>query len=229
MIPSKATSPDALGTPIRGHPPLRQVVYERLKQAILEGQFEPGERLIETKIAERLGVSRVPVREALRRLEQEQLVSYSGKGMVVSSITRDSIEEVYTVRAALEALVCRLAAQRLTRVDADCLRQVLERSRQALERNDLKTLLICDTEFHDTLMEIGGNATLRKLLAELRDSITRFRHASITLPDRPPEILRDHAAIAEAVIAGDATRAEKLVHDHLLEAAQRLLASLPVA
>ncbi|MCL5952413.1 MAG: GntR family transcriptional regulator [Chloroflexi bacterium] len=223
-----ATLRAVLGAPIHGHPPLRQVVYERLKQAIIEGQFGPGEHLVETKIAKQLGVSRVPVREAIRRLEQEQLVTTSGKGMVVSSLTRASIQEVYTVRAVLEALVCRLAAQRLTQADADCLRQVLERSRLAIERQDLRTLTACDVEFHDVLAAVSGNATLLKLLAELRDSVSRFRHASIALPNRPQEVLRDHTAIADAVMAGDADRAQKLVHDHILEAARRLLDSLPI-
>lgn len=215
-----------LDSPIEGKRPLRESVYLRLKQAIVEGKLQPGERLIETTIAQRLGVSRNPVREALRRLEQEQLVTASSKGMVVSSITRASIEEVYAVRAVLEALGCRLAAHYITAQEKERLRDILQRSRQAIRAHDIETLTACDIEFHDVLMSASRNATLKKMLDQLRDSVRRFRTASIALPGRPQEVLRDHTAIAEAVCTGDARRAEALVRDHIQQAAQRLLESL---
>lgn len=226
MLPTPILKNGPLDSPIRGHPPLREVVYQRLKRAIIEGQLCPGERLVETKLAQLLGVSRVPIREAIRRLEQEQLVTSSGKGMVVSSLTRESIEQVYAVRATLEALGCRLAAARVQRADADQLREILERSRRAVEKNDLKSLTACDVEFHTALIALSANATLIKVLDQLRDSVLRFRYASIALPDRPQQVLRDHMMIAKAVIAGDGDRAEKLVYEHILQAAERLLASL---
>ena len=216
----------ALDTPIEERRPLREEVYARLKQAIIEGQLPPGEHLIETKLAERFGVSRVPVREAIRSLERENLVSPSAKGMVVSSFTRTSINEVYTVRAALEALACQLAAKHITPEEKELLPQILERSRRAIADNDIAALTACDIEFHEVLIAAGRNATLNKVLAQLRDSVRRYRSASIALPGRPQEVLRDHTAIAKAVIAGDAERAETLVHDHILEAADRLLDTL---
>ncbi len=221
-------TPGPLGSPIQEHRPLRELVYQRLKQAIIEGQLRPGEHLVETKIAARLGVSRVPVREAIRSLERENLVSPSPKGMVVSSFTRIDIEEVYAVRAVLEALGCRLAAQRITPSDKAELRQILKRSRQAISAKDISALTACDIEFHDILITASGNATLKKTLNQLRDSVRRFRAASIALPGRPEEVLQDHVAIAQAVMAGDAERAETLVYDHIVQASRRLLASMKV-
>ncbi len=218
--------PSLLGTPIQEHRPLREVVYQRLKQAIIEGQLHPGEHLVETKIAERLGVSRVPVREAIRSLERENLVSPSPKGMVVSCYTRVDIEEVYAVRAVLEALGCRLAAQHMTPAEKAQLRQILKRSREAVNSKNIAALTDCDIEFHDALIAASRNATLTKTLNQLRDSVRRFRAASIALPGRPEEVLRDHIAIAQAVMAGDAERAETLVYDHIVQASQRLLTSM---
>ncbi|MBI4790168.1 MAG: GntR family transcriptional regulator [Chloroflexi bacterium] len=219
-------SSSALDSPIEERRPLREEVYARLKQAIIEGQLPPGAHLIETKLAERFGVSRVPVREAIRSLERESLVSPSAKGMVVSSFTRTSINEVYTVRAALEALGCRLAAQHITPEEKARLPEILECSRRAIADDDIAALTACDIEFHEVLIAASRNATLSKVLAQLRDSVRRYRSASIALRGRPQEVLRDHTAIAKAVIAGDAERAETLVHDHILEAADRLLETL---
>jgi DNA-binding GntR family transcriptional regulator len=211
---------------IQSNRPLHDQVYQRLKQAIIAGRLQPGEHLVETKIAQQLGVSRNPVREAIRRLEQEQLVSAAGKGMVVGSLTRTSIEEVYAIRAVLEALGCRLAAQHITKEQGDRLREILEHSRAAIAADDLKALTTYDIEFHKVLIDASRNATLKKVLDQLRDSVLRFRTASIALPGRPKQVLKDHTAIAKAVIAGDGARAEVLVHDHILQASQRLLESL---
>lgn len=215
-----------LDPPIAQRGPLRESVYLRLKQEIVDGQLQPGEHLVETKIAERLGVSRNPVREALRRLEQEQLVTASWKGMVVGSLTRESIQEVYAVRAVLEALGCRLAAQYITPAEKAQLRDVIKRSRQAVAAHDLDSLTDCDIEFHEILITASRNATLKKTINQLRDSVRRFRGVSIALPGRPEEVVRDHAEIAQAVMAGDAGHAESLVHDHICQASQRLLSSL---
>lgn len=218
-----ATGP--LDSQIEDRRPLREVVYHRLKDAIIEGQLRPGEHLVETKLAERLGVSRAPVREAILSLERENLVRPSTRGKIVSSFTREGIEEVYTVRATLERLACGLAARHITAKEKEQLRDILERSKKAVAAKDLVALTATDIEFHDVLIRAGGNATLRKVLDQLRDSVRRFRLASIALPGRPREVLKDHTAIAEAVIRGDAERAEQLVFEHILQAGSRLVES----
>ncbi len=223
---TKAPGKSILESPIQGQKTLRVVVYERLKQAIVEGQIAPGEHLVETKLAERLGVSRIPVREALFRLEREQLVSASPKGLVVSPITRTNIQEVYAIRAALEALGCRLAAEKITPDEKAQLGDILRRSRECIAANDLAGLTACDIEFHDALIAASRNATLRQVLDQLRDSVRRLRSASIALPGRPEQVLKDHSAIADAVRAGDGERAQSLVHAHILDAARRLLESV---
>ncbi len=215
-----------LDSPIEERRPLREEVYARLKQAIIDGQLPPGEHLVETKLAERFGVSRVPVREAILSLEREHLVTASSQGMVVSSFTRKSIEEAYAIRALLEAHGCQLAAQRITLEDKDRLREILDQSGEALAANDLALLTACDIELHDVLINASGSATLKNLLDQLPDSMRRFRIASLTFHRHPEQVLADHRRIVNAVIGGKAKRAETLMHDHILRAAQRLLASL---
>lgn len=215
-----------LDSPIEERRPLREEVYSRLKQAIIEGELPPGEHLVETKLAERFGVSRVPVREAILSLEREHLVSASSQGMVVSSFTRKSIEEAYAIRAILEAHGCHLAAQLITQEDKDRLREILAQSGEAIAANDMSLLTACDIELHDVLINASRNATLKNLLDQLPDSMRRFRIASLTFHRHPEQVLADHRRIVNAVIAGNAKRAETLMHDHILRAAQRLLTSL---
>ncbi len=217
---------NALDSPIEERRPLREEVYSRLKQAIIEGQLPPGEHLIETKLAERFGVSRVPVREAILSLEREHLVSASSRGMVVSSVTRQSIEEAYAIRAILEAHGCRLAAERITPDEKEGLRRILSQSRDAIAANDMSALTACDIELHDRLISASRNATLKNVLDQLPDSMRRFRIASLTFHRHPEDVLSDHRKIVNVVISGEANRAEKLMHDHILRAAQRLLESL---
>lgn len=215
-----------LDSPIHDRRSLRQEVYQRLKEAIIEGQLRPGEHLVESKIAERLGVSRVPVREAMLALEREDLVCSSGKGMVVSSFSREGIEQVYAVRAALEALGATLAAEHITPKEKQRLLDILSRSRRAVDQKDTVALTEWDIEFHDVLIGASHNATLKRMLEQLRDSVRRFRTASIALPGRPEEVLKDHTEIAQVVISGDTERAGALARKHVLEAARRLLDSI---
>jgi DNA-binding GntR family transcriptional regulator len=226
-MPTVPTTAGPLDTPIEQHLPKREAVYLRLKQAIVEGQLAPGQHLVETEVAARLGVSRNPVREALRKLEQEQLVYASTQGMVVSSISTKTIEEVYGIRALLEGWGCRLAAHHITPLESEHLLQVLARSRAAVEAGDVIGLTGWDVQFHGALIHASRNTTLAKMLDQLRDYVLRFRVLSLSLPGRPEEVLRDHTRIAEAVIAGRGEEAERLVHQHLEEAVLRLLESLP--
>ncbi len=206
--------------------PLRESVYRRLKQAIVEGQFGPGQRLVETDLASRLGVSRNPVREALRMLEQEHLVLASTQGLVVSSITRSRIQEVYSLRAILEAEGCRLAAMNATPEERARFRDLLECAAEALANHDMLAMGACDTDFHNLLMHASRNETLELLLDQLHDHILRFRHVTLNIPGRPEDVLHDHTAIADAVIRGDADAAASLVNAHLTDAVRRLLQHL---
>lgn len=214
-------------SPIPPQPTKREAVYQRLKQAITAGELMPGQHLIETQLAASLGVSRNPVREALRRLEQEQLVYASTQGLVVSPISRARIEEVYSIRALLEAYGCRLAAERATPAECEALLDVLVRSRDAMLAGDTRALTDHDVEFHDIVMRASRNETLIQMLAQLRDYVLRFRRISIELPGRPREVLADHTAIARAVAGAQVEEAERLARDHVLQAGERLLAAFP--
>lgn len=218
------TSP--LDSPVENRQPLREAVYQRLRKAIVEGHLKPGERLVETRIAERLHVSRLPVREAFRRLEQENLVRASSQGMVVTEITATKVEETYAIRAVLEGLCCRLAAQQITPQEAERLRASVDRTHQAIEGGDLEAITAATEEFHELLLEISRNATLKNLLSQVRDSVLRYRYATIPLEGRASELLREHRMIADAILAHDAERAEQLARQHILAAGRRLVASL---
>ena len=219
-------SESPLDSPIAGRRMLREAVYQRLRKAIIAGHLRPGERLVETRLAARLNVSRNPVREALRRLEQEQLVCASSQGMIVSEITATKVQEVYAIRAVLEGLCCRLAAENATPQQVGELRATVERARQAVEAGDIAGLTTCSEQFHDLLLQASRNATLTSVLGQVRDSVLRYRYATIPLAGRAREMVDEHTVIAEAIAAADPARAEQAMRDHISEAGRRLVASL---
>ena len=192
--------------------PLQSQVYVALRKAIVNGKLSPGSKLVEGQLAAHLGVSRNPVREALRKLEQEGLVIHTpNHGVSVAQMTKEQSEEITVVREELEALSCRLAVSRMTPADILDLRQIVARSAAGVASGDVDELIANERGFHDRLAQIGGNATLERILSGLRESILRFRRAAIVVPDRPDEVVREHELILQALEAGDAVEAERLV------------------
>ena len=216
-----AFAPEAHGRIGFEHAPLRDKVAQAIRSAILSGRFAPGERLVEERLAEEFGVSRNPIREAIRTLASEGLIEVtSRRGAVVASLSPEEASEILEVRAALEGVNARFAARRRDPVILQRLERVLERGSAAIETGNEAELTRLNDEFHDCLALAGHNRMLADLMKTLRDrSAPLFRGATRTF-DR--NSWAEHADILRAVIAGDAELASLLAHRHVVNAARGL-------
>jgi DNA-binding GntR family transcriptional regulator len=195
--------------------PLRDEVYLALRRAILAGQFKPGERLVEREIAEKIGLSRSPVREAFRRLEQERLVSVTRQGVVVHSLDPVEVEELYQVRQHLESLVARLAARHLTPEHRTRLEAILDQMTAALAANDQARVVTECIRFHRTIADVAGNRRLARLVAAVGEEIQRFRSLNIQQSTRTESAVQEHRQIFAALVARDEERAAQLMTEHV--------------
>lgn len=201
------------------HPPLTKVVTQTLRERILSGDIPLGERLIEGRLSEELGVSRMPVREALRELASEGLVTIEPRrGASVTTFTEQQKRELVEVRATLESLNAKLAAKRHDPAQIAALQRILAEGTQLLESNDASELSRQNFRFHDAIGNVAGNSVLQDTIRSLRD-----RTAMIFAPIsrvRGKENWQEHAAILRAVIDGDAELAGLLAARHVFNAAQ---------
>ena len=155
--------------------PLRDVVFNTLRQAILKGELAPGERLMEIQLAERLGVSRTPIREAIRKLELEGLVlMIPRKGAEVAKISEKSLRDVLEVRRSLEELAIELACQRMTEEEVDALEQTQEEFKAAVACGDAMKIAETDETYHDVIYKGTGNDRLVQILNNLREQMYRL-------------------------------------------------------
>ncbi|NLA59062.1 MAG: GntR family transcriptional regulator [Firmicutes bacterium] len=206
--------------------PLRDIVFENLREAIITGQLRPGERLMEVQIAEELGVSRTPVREAIRKLELEGLVvMVPRKGAYVSNVSIKDISDIFQIRRALEGLAAELAADRLTEEQLEELEQLLVRTAETVEKLDILTTVDMDTGFHQVIYEASRNEKLSSMLYHLREQIQRFRTQSLSRPGRLEQALLEHRAIMDALKERDGELARRLVEEHIENAESALLAA----
>lgn len=202
------------------HSPLTELVVTALRERILSGGVPPGERLIEGKLSEELGVSRMPVREALRQLAAEGLVTIEPRrGASVTSFTPQQMRELVEVRASLEGLNAKLAAQRHDDQQIAEMQRILEEgTRVSKDGADDAVMLMMNQRFHDALGSIAANSILQDIMRSLRDR-TALLFASIN-SSRGPQNWDEHAAILRAVINGDAELASLLAMRHVYNAAQ---------
>jgi DNA-binding GntR family transcriptional regulator len=178
--------------------PLRDVVFNTLRDAILKGEFAPGERLMEKNLAERMGVSRTPIREAIRKLELEGLViMVPRKGAEVASITGKDISDVLEVRATLEALAVRLACKNMTEQDLQELSAVNNEFKKAAKEKNVKNLIDRDVEFHDIIFHSSNNHKLIQITNNLREQIYRFRVEYIYKMKSYDTLVEEHEEIVK--------------------------------
>lgn len=200
------------------HEPLFALVRDSLRENILNGSYKPGDRLIEGKLSEELGVSRIPVREALRELAAEGLVTIEPRrGASVTVLSNSMARNMAEVRAALEGLTARLAATSRDEATIQQLKKVLIRGQEAVEAKDMEALKELNSLFHDSLATIANNSVLAELLRSLRD-----RTALLFAPSNMQRVEHnwdDHAQILNAVIAGNAELANLLATQHVHNAA----------
>ncbi|MGE5544703.1 MAG: GntR family transcriptional regulator [Bacillota bacterium] len=207
--------------------PLRELVFEALRDAIIRGILKPGERLMEVQLAEELGVSRTPVREAIRKLELEDLVvMIPRKGAYVSSISLKDIADVFEVRAAMETLAAGLAAERITAEELEELERILVKKAEIIEANDLDRLVEIDTLFHECLYQASRNAKLVQIINNLSEQIHRFRSTSLASPGRMKEALEEHRKIVEAISERNISLAQALAQEHIENAENSILEAI---
>ena len=206
---------------------LGQDVFEYLKNAIIDQTIEPGSRLVESKIAEMLGISRTPLREALHKLEGEEWIEKTQSGgFQVVSLTRSDIEETFGVRSALEAYAARLAAENYQEKDLIPLEKKMLEYQKCLEKKANDKLQKINTEFHDLLYALSRNPKLIKMINQLRAQISRFRQIILKQDEYAIESNEDHFRMLEAIKKRDGDAVEKLVREHLIKGKNAVLSQL---
>jgi DNA-binding GntR family transcriptional regulator len=198
---------------------LRAKVFSRIQNDILNGVYQPGDSLTEKKLCEELGVSRTPVREALRQLELEELVqSTPNKGVIVTGVTQKDVEEIYIIRIMIEGLAARWATEHITPRDIQELKDALDLEEFYTMKKEAEHILKLDSKFHDILFRASKSKPLMHMLRTFHRYIQRARNASFESPDRAKKVLEEHKAILDAVIEGDADRAERVTKEHVKNA-----------
>jgi len=203
---------------------LHSRVFNQIRNDILNGVYEPGESLIETKLSEELGVSRTPIREALRQLELEGLVqSVPNKGVTVKGVSSQDIQDIYTIRMLIEGLAARWAAEKITPEELEELQEAVDLEEFYTIKEDYKQLLKFDTRFHDIIYRASKSMPLMHTLSTFHHYIQKARKLSMSSPRRAREVLEEHKAILQAIIDRDANRAEMLTTQHVRNASMNLL------
>ncbi len=204
------------GVSMNEYLPLRDVVFNTLRQAILRGELKPGERLMEIQLANKLGVSRTPIREAIRKLELEGLVlMIPRKGAEVAEITEKSLRDVLEVRRALEELAVELACEKITDVQIQELRDAAEEFRESLKEGDITRIAEADVKFHDVIYMATDNQKLIQLLNNLREQMYRYRVEYLKRSDFHQQLIDEHEEIIETIESGQKDRAVQVVCQHV--------------
>ncbi|MBR3745781.1 MAG: GntR family transcriptional regulator [Selenomonadaceae bacterium] len=212
---------------IDNYQPLRETVCEALRSAIRNGILEAGERLMEVQLAEELGISRTPVREAIRKLEQEgYVIMMPRRGTYVSSVSVNDIKEIFEIRSALESLSTGLAAMRIEPDELEKLRALLTEIEGHIKRRDIDKIVETDIEFHGLLYQVSRNERLVTIISNLKEQLARFRTLSMSYPGRLQETLEEHRAMVEAIAAGNVDAARDAAERHMEQAEETLLKAM---
>ena len=196
--------------------PLRDIVFKTLREAIITGELKPGERLMEIKLANELGVSRTPVREAIRKLELEGLVIMTArKGAEVAPINEKDLMEVLEIRKTLEGLACELAAINTKKTDIEILRQINELIKVAIEKDDIETITNQDVAFHEAIYKTTNNKRLVQMLHQLKEHIFRYRLKYIKNMKNKKAIVEEHESIIRALEKKDQKSSRKEIEKHI--------------
>lgn len=196
--------------------PLRDVVFNTLRQGILTGLLKPGERLMEIHLAEKLGVSRTPIREAIRMLELEGLVTMvPRKGAEVARISKKDLSDVLEVRKVLDSLATELACSRINDEQKELLRNAAVQFEEAVRSKDVLMIAQADVKFHDVIIEASDNKRLIQMINNLAERIYRYRLEYIKDENNHQTIIDEHTQIMKYVLDGDATKATEAAKRHI--------------
>ena len=207
--------------------PLREAVCETLRDAIRKGILEPGERLMEVQLADELGISRTPVREAIRKLEQEgYVIMMPRRGTYVSDISTNDVKEIFEIRSALESLAAGLAARRIEPDELETLQNLLMEIEGYIAKNDIEKIVETDIKFHGLLYKVSRNERLVNIISNLKEQLARFRTLSMSYPGRLQETLEEHSEMVEAIANGDVSAARDAAEHHMERAEKTLLKAM---
>jgi len=196
--------------------PLRDLVFNTLRQAILKGELKPGERLMEIQLAEKLGVSRTPIREAIRKLELEGLVlMIPRRGAEVAKISHKSLQDVLEVRGALEELATDLACQRIDEEQLAALHKAEDSFKKAVATGTEMEIAEADEAYHDIIYNATGNKRLIQMINNLREQMYRYRLEYIKDEAQRGTLINEHEKILEAIRIRDIIRAKALMKEHI--------------
>lgn len=201
---------------LQNHRPLREIVYEQLKMQILTGKIIPGTRMMEVELAEEMGVSRTPVREAIRKLEKEGLVTIEPRrGAYASDISVKDMVDTLEVREDLEALAAALAAERMTPEQLEELQRIASGYTEAIKNSDTEKIISFDELFHKHIVSCSGNKTLMQISETVQELALRFRYLYYDDFSRYANMPVEHKQIIDAITSGDAETAKETADSHV--------------
>lgn len=205
---------------------LADQIFDQLENDIIMGTIPRGEILTELKLVEMLGVSRTPIREVLRRLEQERLIKDTGKGSLVLGITEDDLLDIMNIREKIEGLSSYYATLNLTQEGREQLAHIVDLQDFYYAKGDLDHLRQVDDQFHDTICYLSGRSVITDTLIPLHRKTRKFRRISINDPDRIPKTQREHKEIYQAIISGNAELAMELTNLHIVKAKEHMIGGI---
>ncbi|MBQ9862461.1 MAG: GntR family transcriptional regulator [Lachnospiraceae bacterium] len=196
--------------------PLRDVVFQTLRKAILTGELMPGERLMEIHLAQKLGVSRTPIREAIRKLELEGLVmNIPRRGAQVAEISERGLREVLEVRRALDTFCAELACERISDEEKEALKKACKDFEDAVETKDATVIAKADVAFHDIIVGATGNERLVALLNNLAEQMYRYRFEYIKDVSQHGKLIEEHRVLMDAILKGNIIGARDAAREHI--------------
>lgn len=196
--------------------PLRDVVFKTLRRAILKGELQPGERLMEIALANKLGVSRTPIREAIRMLELEGLVlMIPRRGAEVAGITEKNLRDTLEVRRALEELAIELSCTRITDEELEELRKAEKDFVISIKNKDIIEIARADEKFHDIIFTSTGNDKLVQMINNLREQMYRYRLEYVKAESTRNQLMSEHEMIMKALRSRDKSEAKRIIAEHI--------------
>ncbi|NJD01784.1 MAG: GntR family transcriptional regulator [Ruminiclostridium sp.] len=212
---------------LNDYKPLREVIFNTLREAIIVGELKPGERLMEVQLAEKMGVSRTPVREAIRKLELEGLVDMlPRKGAHVADLSVKDIMDVLEVRSTLDGLASMLSAERITDEELKDLKHVQTQFIGYVEKENLQGSIKKDVEFHDVIYRSSRNDKLIQIANNLREQVQRFRVIYIKDYSSTRELIKEHADILDGIAGKDPELARKFAQKHIINQEEAIIKAI---
>lgn len=205
-----------LNLDLQNHRPLRELVYEELKRQILVGEIAPGTRMMEIELADDMGVSRTPIREAIRKLEKEGLVTIEPRrGAYASNISVKDMLDILEVRQDLEGMAAAMAAKKVTEEEKQAFTQANDAYKEAVMSGNTEEIIKYDELFHQLIVNYSGNKTLTQLLSQVQELALRFRYIYYDDFSRYKKMPMEHEEIEEAILSGDAQKARIVAEEHV--------------